>query len=325
MNILVYGAGAVGRYFGGRMIQGGHQVIFVVRPGREQLLREQGIKVTSTSGDFTINEVCVTSKPSRQQHLIDLILLCTKCYSLPEIAPSISRLLDSSTLVLPLQNGVGISRFLSSFIPKHQLLTGLCFVLAELRETGMLIQRGPTPRIVFGSEFGAETDRLQALKDILSLCPGMEANFADDIITEAWSKFFSVAAIGAVGAVSRMPLGITRSYPGTRNMIISCMREIIKVGKTQGADLQEELAKTTMRLRDEFPPSVTTSMQRDIMSGAPSKLDWQLGEVVRIATEHNLSVPTSSFLYDALRPMDMLARGELTLPSDKKATAKTPG
>lgn len=316
MNILVYGAGAVGRYFGGRMIQDGHQVIFVVRPGRERLLREQGLKVISSSGDFTINEVCVTSEPSEVAS-IDLILLCTKCYSLPEIAPSISRLLDSSTLVLPLQNGVGISRLLSFFVPKHQLLTGLCFVLAELRETGMLIQRGPTPRIVFGSEFGAETDRLQALEDILNLCPGMEANFADDIITEAWRKFFSVTAIGAVGAVSRMPLGITRSYPGTRNMIISCMREIIKVGKTQGADLQEELAETTMRLRDEFPPSVATSMQRDIMSGAPSELDWQLGEVVRIATEHNLSVPTCSFLYDALRPMDMVARGELTLPSDE--------
>ena len=42
MRTLVVGAGATGGYFGGRLLQAGRDVTFLVRPGRAGVLAERG-------------------------------------------------------------------------------------------------------------------------------------------------------------------------------------------------------------------------------------------------------------------------------------------
>ena len=52
MRILVVGAGAVGGYFGGRLLQAGRDVTFLVRPRRAALLAKHGLSIQSRLGDF---------------------------------------------------------------------------------------------------------------------------------------------------------------------------------------------------------------------------------------------------------------------------------
>jgi 2-dehydropantoate 2-reductase len=47
MRILVVGAGAIGGYFGGRLLQAGRDVTFLVRPRRAALLAKYGILMFS--------------------------------------------------------------------------------------------------------------------------------------------------------------------------------------------------------------------------------------------------------------------------------------
>ena len=51
MRILVVGAGAVGGYFGGRLIEAGRDVTFLVRPGRAAELAAGGLSIKSATGD----------------------------------------------------------------------------------------------------------------------------------------------------------------------------------------------------------------------------------------------------------------------------------
>jgi 2-dehydropantoate 2-reductase len=53
MRILVVGAGAIGGYFGGRLLEAGRDVTFLVRPRRAAELAASGLVVESTAGDFT--------------------------------------------------------------------------------------------------------------------------------------------------------------------------------------------------------------------------------------------------------------------------------
>ena len=59
---------------------------------------------------------------------------------------------------------------------------------------------------------------------------------------------------------------------------------------------------------DALPPETTASMQRDIAEGRPSELDYQVGAVVRLATQAGVAVPASAFLYAALLPAEQRAR-----------------
>src|ERR1700733_7739034 len=54
MRTLVVGAGAVGGYFGGRLLEAGRDVTFLVRPRRAAELAADGLRIRSGLGDVTI-------------------------------------------------------------------------------------------------------------------------------------------------------------------------------------------------------------------------------------------------------------------------------
>ena len=53
-------------------------------------------------------------------------------------------------------------------------------------------------------------------------------------------------------------------------------------------------------------------MHRDIADGKPSEIEHQIGSIVRIARENNVTIPVNSFIYNALLPLEKLARGEIS-------------
>ena len=74
MKTLVLGAGAVGGYYGGRLAEAGADVTFLVRPARAKLLRENGLKIVSESGNFDGKNFKVIE--SADSHYDPVILTC---------------------------------------------------------------------------------------------------------------------------------------------------------------------------------------------------------------------------------------------------------
>jgi 2-dehydropantoate 2-reductase len=54
MRFLVVGAGATGGYFGGRLLEAGRDVTFLVRPARAARLAATGLMIASPAGDVTL-------------------------------------------------------------------------------------------------------------------------------------------------------------------------------------------------------------------------------------------------------------------------------
>ena len=52
LKTLVVGAGAIGGYYGGRMLEAGRNVTFLVRPRRAAELARTGLVIQSEAGDF---------------------------------------------------------------------------------------------------------------------------------------------------------------------------------------------------------------------------------------------------------------------------------
>src|SRR6266850_3540641 len=81
MRILVVGAGAVGGYFGGRLLEAGCNVTFLVRPKRAAQLAENGLVIKSRFGDVTL-KAPPTVQASELHRDFDLIVLSCKAYDL---------------------------------------------------------------------------------------------------------------------------------------------------------------------------------------------------------------------------------------------------
>ena len=91
MRILCLGAGAIGGFFGARLIEGGADVTFLVRQNRQKSLAEHGLRLESQFGNFNAPVKTVT-EPA-QGEAFDYIVLTCKAYDLPSamgaIAPAV--------------------------------------------------------------------------------------------------------------------------------------------------------------------------------------------------------------------------------------------
>ncbi|MEJ2285235.1 MAG: 2-dehydropantoate 2-reductase [Desulfobacterales bacterium] len=310
MKIAIFGAGAVGGYFGGRLAQSGEEVIFIARGKHLQAMKNDGLKVDSINGDFIVQPVRATDNPE-EVGVVDMVLVAVKAWQVPDAATAIKPMVGPDTFVLPLQNGVEAPAQLAAVLGRQHVLGGLCGLITYIVEPGHICHAGTDPFIRFGELDNRQSDRTELLKDVFERAPGITANIPSDINAAMWQKFLLIAAWSGLGAITRAPIGIFRSQPGTRQMLEQILIEICAVAQARDIGLPDDVVAKTLELLDALPAAGTASMQRDILDGKPSELENQTGAVVRLGQEAGVETPVNKFIYNCLLPMEMRARGQL--------------
>ncbi len=310
MRIAVIGVGAVGGYFGGRLAQAGHDVVFLARGKTLEALAADGLSVKSISGDFSIKPLHVTADP-REIGVVDVVLPAVKAPHLRDVLASIVPLVGPDTAVIPLQNGLEAPDILQEALPRERVLGGLCKVFAMKTGPATIEHGGLEPVIEFGELGGGNSERVERIREAFEAGAGMKVVIPDDIVAAMWEKLLYVEPLGAVGAAAREPAGVVRAVPETRRLLQSAMEEIVAVAGKRGVALDPSLPERAMRRVDELPAGATASMHRDIAAGRPSEFEFQVGTVVRYGRESGVPTPVHDAVYAALRPSELRARGEL--------------
>jgi 2-dehydropantoate 2-reductase len=311
MRICVFGAGAVGAYFGGRLAQAGQNVAFVARGETLQALRTRGLEVASTEGHLTLHPVHASDNPADLAPA-DVVFLAVKAWQVPDAARAIAPALGPDTFVVPLQNGVEAPAQLAAVLGADRVLGGLCRIIAWVESPGVVRHEGAEPYIGFGELAGGLSSRAARLQEAFIGCRGVTAEALEDVRVEMWRKFLFISSVSGLGAVTRAPIGVLRSRPETRELLERAMREVLAVARAHGVGLPDDAVKETLAFTDSLPVEGTTSMQRDIIAGRPSELESQSGAVVRLGKEEGVETPVHDFVYRTLRPLELLARGDLT-------------
>src|SRR5580692_4813135 len=149
MRILVVGAGAIGGYFGGRLLQAGRDVTFLVRPRRQAQLGKTGLVIRSRFGDVTLPAPpTVTADALRAP--FDLILLSCKSYDLQSAADSFAPAVGPNTAILPFLNGMAHMDFLASRFGASAVLGGQCVISTTLDAEGRILHLNDTHLVSFG-------------------------------------------------------------------------------------------------------------------------------------------------------------------------------
>ncbi|HKT58998.1 MAG TPA: 2-dehydropantoate 2-reductase [Gemmatimonadales bacterium] len=310
MRISIFGAGAVGAYFGGRLAEADEQVAFIARGENLRALRERGLRVASPEGDFTLQSVRAAADPA-ELGPADAILLAVKTWQVSDAARAIAPALGPDTFVVPLQNGVEAPAQLAAVLGPGRVLGGLCRIIAWVESPGVVRHEGAEPYIGFGELAGGLSARAERLQQAFSRCRGVTAEALEDVRAEMWRKFLFISSVSGLGAVTRAPIGLLRSRPETRELLDRAMREVLAVARAHAVALPDDVVEETLAFTDSLPEEGTTSMQRDIMAGRPSELEAQNGAVVRLGMEKGVATPVHDFVYRSLRPLEARARGEV--------------
>ena len=310
MRIAVFGAGAVGGYFGGRLTQSVDEVVFIARGKHLEAMKNNGLKIDSINGDFTVQPVLATDKPEAVG-IVDMVLVTVKAWQVLKAAESMKPMVGPETFILPLQNGVEAPFQLAAVLGREHVLGGLCRFISYIVEPGHICHAGADPFIMFGEIDNSRSDRVDMLNDLFERTPGITANVAPDINAAMWQKFLLITAWSGLGAVTRVPVGVFRRQPETRKMLEQAMFEIFDVARARDIDLPSDIISKSMEFIDALPDGGTASMQRDIMDGKPSELESQAGAVVRLGKEVGVETPINNFIYTSLLPMEMQAQGKI--------------
>jgi 2-dehydropantoate 2-reductase len=314
MRIAVFGAGAVGGYFGGRLALAGEEVVFIARGEHLQALRTHGLRVDSPKGDFVVQPVQATDDPA-QVGVVDVVLVGVKAWQVPEAAQAMHPLVGPETFVVPLQNGVEAPAQLAAVLGEQHVLGGLCKVTSLVAGPGHIRHAGTEPYVAFGELDNRRSERAERLRQAFGRVAGVTVEVPPDIQAAMWEKFLFIASFSGVGAVARAPAGVLRSLPETRQMLEQAMHEVLAVARARDIALSEDAIHRAMAFVDSLPPGGTASMQRDIINGKPSELEFQNGAVVRMGREVGVDTPLHTFIYHCLLPLELRAQGRVPFPA----------
>ncbi|HYG55354.1 MAG TPA: 2-dehydropantoate 2-reductase [Burkholderiales bacterium] len=299
MRVGVMAAGGVGGYFGARLQQAGHDVVFFARGRHLEALKSEGLTLKSPHGDARL-KVQVFQDPSETKP-VDVVMFAVKLWDTERAAEQIKAVVSEKTIVIPFQNGVESVDRLCKILPKEAVLGGSAYIATRISAPGVIEHIGAMAGIEFGPVMPSQRAPAEAFH---AACKdaGINAKLADDIQRVIWQKFVFLVAVSSATAVSRAGLGVVRADPDLRWLFEQCMRETWQVAKARGVDLGEDFIAQRLAFMETLPAEMKASMAHDLENGGKLEAPWLCGAVARMAAEAGFDAPVNRAVFAALKP-----------------------
>ena len=299
MRVLVVGAGAIGGYFGGRMLEAGRDVTFLVRPGRAAELASAGLVIRSPNGDVTLKNP-PTVQADKFEKIFDVVLLSCKAFDLDDAIKSFAPAVGPQTSILPLLNGMLHLDVLDGKFGPERVLGGLCAIAATLDEKREVVQLNPMQSLSFGERDGGLSDRVRAIAEVLA--SGKTGAVASgNIVQEMWEKWVFLASLAASTCLMRSSVGNILAAPGGKDFLLGMLDETSAIAGAEGyAPGGPFFERVKGMLTAEGSP-MTASMFRDIKAGLPVEADHVIGDLVARADAAKIPVPKLRIAYTHLK------------------------
>ena len=332
MRVAVIGSGGVGGFVGGMLARAGHDVAFLARGEHLQVLRERGLRVRSTSGDFDVPTVRATDR-IEELGPAELFLFTVKTYDTAAVAAQLRPLVEPGATVLTLQNGIDNHELIDAALGTGTALPGTIRIETTVAEPGVIAHTSKGYLIRFGevgpgggaqtghaSEAGtggtvgeesadrSRSERVERLH-VAFTDAGLNVRVPEDMRAELWDKFLFIVPFAGLTTLARAPIGEILAVPELARVLEALYREAAAVAAADGAGLGDDPAGRTMATVRTLHPGFKSSMQRDLERGKPLEVDALLGAMARIGQRHGVPTPVTDTVYGVLTLEDARARG----------------
>jgi 2-dehydropantoate 2-reductase len=304
-SFAIVGAGAVGSYYGARLVQGGQDVHFLVRSDYETL-RSRGMQVRSCAGDFHLPaEELNVYRDAREMPKVDWVIVALKTTSNHLFEPLIRPLLKENTAILTIQNGLGNEEALAKLFGSKRILGGVAFTCIN-RVGPADIEHTAHGRIRLG-EFGAGHSPRAARIAATFNASGIPCDVLDSIAYGRWEKLvWNVPFNGLSTALDQATDELLSTEAG-ESLCRRIMAEVIASARACGVPLGDEQIELNISRTREMG-AYLTSMHIDRRMGRELEVEAVLGEPYRTGAAKGAVNPCMHMLYDLVRMVDP-ARG----------------
>ncbi|QPF84985.1 2-dehydropantoate 2-reductase [Bradyrhizobium genosp. L] len=298
MRVLVVGAGAIGGYFGGRLLQAGRDVTFLVRPRRASELASAGLVIKSPNGDVTLKNPPAV-QADKLSDKFDVVLLSCKAFDLEDAIKSFAPAVGDKTAIIPLLNGMLHLDALDKTFGAQHVLGGLCAIAATLNEQREVVQLQPMQSLGFGERAGGTSERVRAIAETFSAING--ANASEHVMQDMWEKWVFLASLAASTSLMRTSVGNILAAPGGRDFLLGILDECSAIAADAGHMPGGPFFQRTRGLLTTEGSPMTASMFRDIKAGLPVEADHVIGDLIVRAEAARIPVTKLRTAYTHLK------------------------
>jgi 2-dehydropantoate 2-reductase len=280
MRILVVGAGAIGGYFGARLLKAGRDITFLVRKKRAQQLAIHGLTVRSRFGDLDIQDLPIVLAETLKEPF-DLIMLSCKAYDLDGAIASFAPAVGPDTAILPLLNGMRHLEVLDGRFGASRVLGGLCVISATLDEDGRILHVNDLHDLAFGERDGATTARVKKIEAALTGAH-FSARLSTRVMQDMWEKWVFIATLAGITCMMRASIGDIAAAGGTE-LAASLLNECAGIAAQSGFPMPQPFLDRSRAIVTTHGSPLMASMLRDIERGARTEANHILGDLLRRA------------------------------------------
>lgn len=295
MKILVLGAGAIGGYYGARLIEAGANVTFLVRAQRAARLREHGLSVKSELGSFHQQVSIVTEDQITAP--ADAIVLTCKAYDLEAAMDAIAPAVGKNTVILPFLNGLAAYDRLDQRFGKQHVIGGIAYIATMLAPDDSIIHYGTGDITIIGARSPDNAAVTQQLHQLLSLSQGKRV-LSDNIDQALWNKWVAIATGALMTSLMRGTVGQILATQDGRALFERAIAECSAVAQASGFTLPPEATAQMNSMFFDTASGWAASMARDINAGIKKiEADDIVGDMVRRAGQFGHDTPLARTAY----------------------------
>lgn len=303
-RIGVIGAGALGGFYGARLLRAGCDVHFLMRSDYDAVQRS-GLKVLSYQGDFEVHPAVYATASDLGK--CDMLLIGLKTIHNGDLAALLGPTVHQGTIVLTLQNGLGNEEQIAAVLEqkrcsREQIVGGVAFLCSNRTAPGV-INHTDHGWIRIAEFCGAARERTRQIGATFEAA-GISCEVHYSLSHIRWEKLVWNVPFNGLGVACE---GTSTADILADEHLKACaralMEEVVAAAHCDGVGLPSNAPERMMK-NTESMGEYRTSMQIDYENRHPLEVEAILGEPVRRALRAGCAVPRMQMLYALVRHLD---------------------
>ena len=304
----VFGAGAVGCFFGAKLAEAGAPVTLIGRAAHVEAIRRDGLLFDSPGATRRIRIAADTGPDSVRD--AELVLFCVKARDTGAAARALAPLLCPDAIVVSLQNGVdNVPRMREAGV---DALGAVVYVATSMPGPGHLLHAGRGDLVIgeYGSAPGTAhpaSERAQAVARLFERAD-VPCRVEADVRGELWTKLVMNCAFNAISALGRSRYGPMLDDAGVRALMREAIDEAVAVARADGVPIADAQAQfdAALRLGDAMR-AASSSTAQDLSRGRPTEIDSLNGYVARRGQSLGIATPVNRALATLVQLLERAA------------------
>ncbi|PJB21805.1 MAG: 2-dehydropantoate 2-reductase, partial [Euryarchaeota archaeon CG_4_9_14_3_um_filter_38_12] len=233
MRILIFGAGSIGSLFGG-LLSRKYDVTLFGRKKHMDEIKKNGLKITGKT-----NHVFYPKTGTKRGGKYDLIILTVKAYDTKKSMNTLKSIIDSNTVILSLQNGLGNEEIIANSLKNRVFSSGNIGVLRGITNHGVIfikpgeIHHSGIGETVIGEIDGKKTERIKKICSMFNSV-GIKTRISNDIKKDVWAKTIVNSAINPITAITGLKNGYLLKIPMLTGFMGQVCLEGVRVANKSG-------------------------------------------------------------------------------------------